>query len=53
MEGNLSAVVVEFFEALEAVASIARHLAGLVQVADCLASSRQSHLSLDDFLFLH
>jgi hypothetical protein len=34
MEGNLSAVVVEFFEALEAVASIARHLAGLAQVAE-------------------
>jgi hypothetical protein len=53
VQGNLAALVVEFFEALEAVASIAHHLPSLADIAELLGQFQQSHLGLDDFLFLH
>ena len=45
------AFVVEFFEAAEAVAAVAHHLAGLADIAELLGEFQQSDLGADNLLF--
>src|ERR1051325_6776939 len=52
LEGQLAARVVEFLEAVEAVAAVAHHLAGLADAAEGLGQLQEPDLVLDDFLFV-
>src|SRR5271157_5228302 len=47
---KLAACVVEFLEAVEAVARIAHHLAGLADIAELFGKLKHSNLGADDLL---
>ena len=49
---QLAAGVVELLEAVEAVARVAHHLAGLADVAELLGKLQQPNFGADDLLFL-
>ena len=49
-QGFLTAGVVKFLEAVEAVSAVAQNLAGLGDVAQLLGQFQQAHLGLDDLL---
>src|SRR3954451_14723997 len=50
LKGELAAGVVELLEAIEAVARVAHHLAGLAPVAKLLGELQKTHLGPDDLL---
>jgi hypothetical protein len=52
LQRQFAAGVVEFLEAVEAVAAVAHHFAGLADVAKLLGQLQKPHLGADDFLFL-
>ena len=52
LQRQLAACVVEFLEAVEAVARIAHHLAGLANIAELFGKLKQSNLGTDDLLFV-
>jgi hypothetical protein len=47
LQCQLAAFVVEFFEAVEAVAAVAHHLTGLAHTAELLGKLQQSNLGAD------
>src|SRR3954447_26244956 len=52
LQGEFAASVVELLEAVEAVARVAHHLAGLAHVAELLGQLQQAELGADDLLLL-
>jgi hypothetical protein len=46
-----TALLVELLEAVEVIAAVAHHLAGLADVAELLGQLQQSNLGADDLLF--
>ena len=52
LQGKLPAGLVEFLEAVEAVARVAHHLAGLADVAKLLGELQEPHLGANDLLVL-
>src|SRR6185369_3188266 len=50
LQGQLPTFVVELLEAIEAVARIAHHLAGLADIAELLGQFEKAGLGLDDLL---
>ena len=48
---QLAAFVIEFLKAVEAVAAIAHHLAGLADIAELLGELQEPNLGADDLLF--
>src|SRR5947209_19809249 len=52
LQGEFAASVVELLEAVEAVARVAHHLAGLAHVAALLGQLQQAELGADDLLLL-
>ena len=52
LQSELAAFVVKLLEAIEAVARVAHHLAGLRDVAELLGKFEQSHFGADDLLIL-
>ena len=52
LQRHLAAGVVQLLEAVEAVARVAHHLAGLADVAQLLGELQQPHFAADDFLVL-
>src|SRR5262249_54819508 len=51
LQRQLSAFVVKLLEAIEAVAAVAHHLAGLADVAELLGELQQPDFGADDLLF--
>src|SRR5262249_44838507 len=51
LQRPLAAFVVEFLEAVETVAAVAHHLAGLTDVAELFSKLEQSNFGTDDLLF--
>jgi hypothetical protein len=51
LQRQLAALVVKFLEAVEAVAAVTHHLAGLADIAELLGELQQSNLGTDDLLF--
>src|SRR3954451_3378669 len=52
LQGEFAAGVVELLEAVETVARVAQHLAGLAHVAELLGQLQQAELGADDLLLL-
>jgi hypothetical protein len=50
LQCQLAAFVVELFEAVEAVAAVTHHLAGLAYIAELIGELQQSDLGADDLL---
>jgi hypothetical protein len=50
LQCQLAAFVVQLLEAVEAVAAVAHHLAGLVDIAELFGKLQQSNLGTDDLL---
>src|SRR3954463_12353600 len=53
LQGEFAAGVVELLEAVETVARVAQHLAGLAHVAELLGQLQQAELGADDLLLLY
>jgi len=51
-QGQFAAFVVQFLEAIKAVARVAQHLAGLADIAELAGQLQQPNLRADDLLFL-
>jgi len=51
LQRELAPLVVEFLEAIETVAAVAHHLAGLADVAELFGKLKQSNFGTDDLLF--
>src|SRR2546430_4401118 len=49
---QLAALLVELLKAIETVAAVSHHLAGLGHAAELLGQLQQADLGFDDFLFL-
>src|SRR6516162_2816018 len=52
LQRQLAAFVVELLEAVEAVAAVAHHFAGLADITELLGQLQQPELGSDDLLFL-
>src|SRR4028119_1763106 len=52
LQGKLAAGLVELLEAVEAVARVAHHLAGLGDVPELLGELQQAYLHADDLLLV-
>src|SRR5213075_587719 len=50
LQRQLAAFVVEFLEAVEAVAAVSHHLAGLAHIAELFGEFQQPDLGADDLL---
>src|SRR5918993_2599901 len=51
LQRQLAAFVIEFLEAVEAIAAVTHHLAGLADIAELLGKLEQPNLCSDDLLF--
>jgi hypothetical protein len=51
LQRQLATLVVEFLEAIETIAAVAHHLAGLADVAELFGKLEQSDFGTDDLLF--
>src|SRR4029079_10719881 len=51
LQRQFAAFVVQFLEAIEAVAAVAHHFAGLADVTKLLGKLEQSNFGADDLLF--
>jgi hypothetical protein len=52
LQRQFAACVIELLEAIETVAAVAHHLAGLADVAELLGQLEQPYLGANDLLFL-
>ena len=49
---QLAALIIEFLQAVKAVAAVAHHLTGLADIAELLGQLQQTELGSDDLLLL-
>jgi hypothetical protein len=52
LQRQFAACIIELLEAIETVAAVAHHLAGLADVAELLGQLEQPYLGANDLLFL-